>query len=111
MRDDILVPHASILAIGDIGPSDLIQNLRALEALGARPLVTDGTHAFDFGFPASVNWQTRETATVYLVLDQSMAFLSLVNYRTNGRIRETFCEDSITQTAMALISDYTSGCN
>ena len=111
MRDDILVPHASILAIDDIGPSELIRNLRALEALGVRPLVTDGAHSFDFGFPASVNWQTHEAATVYLVLDQSMAFLSLVNYRTNGRIRETFCEDSITQTAMALISDYTSGCN
>jgi hypothetical protein len=113
VRDDILVPHASILAAEVITATALTQNLLALEELGARPLVTDGIQTFDFGFRASVNWQTREVATVYLALDQGMAFLSLVNRtnnRTNGRIRELFCQDEITWEAINLISDYRNSC-
>ena len=109
-RDDILVPHASILAADCISPAELTKNLLALEALGARPLVTDGTQTFDFGFRASVNWRTREVSAVYLVLDQCMAFLSLVNHRANGRIRELFCQDDITLRAISLIPDYGNSC-
>jgi len=73
-------------------------------------LVTDGTQTFDFGFRASVNWQKHEVATVYLVLDQSMAFLGLVNLQTHGRLRKLFCQDAITRNAISLIPDYSQSC-
>jgi hypothetical protein len=109
-RDDILVPHASILAADCLSSVSLTKNLLALSVLGARPLVTDGTQTFDFGFRASVNWELGEIASVYLVLDQSMAFLSLVNRATHGGFRDLFCEDEITSAAISLIPDYMNSC-
>ena len=105
-RDDILVPHASILAIDCVDPDALITNLRTLETLGARSQVSDGTQMFDFGFCSSVNWQTGEISSKYLLLDQSMAFLSLVNPLTNVSLRTVFSQDKITQTGIDLILDY-----
>jgi hypothetical protein len=110
MRDDILVPHAIVLAADCAGSVALCQNLWALEELGMRRPATDGAGAFDYGLRASVNWQTAEVATVYLVQDQGMSFLSLVNHRLNGRIRDAFCEDEITQRAIDLIPDYGNSC-
>lgn len=110
-NDSILVPHASILAINCVGSDTIIQNLQALEALGARISVTDGTEELDFGFCASVNWQTGEVTTAYLVLDQSMSFLSLVNYIKGGLIHELFCQDTITLKAISLIPDYSCSCD
>jgi len=110
VRDNILVPHASVLAANYVSSAELTQNLHALEELGARVLVTDGHERFDFGFCASLNWQTGEVASVYLVLDQSMAFLSLANHRINGHIRELFCQDDITLRAINMIPDYGNSC-
>ncbi len=90
LRDDILVPHASILAAEYIAPTRLVANLEALERLGARPLAHDGLAAHDLSFPASVNWQSGEVCTVYLVLDQDMAFLALVNAQTGGYLGALF---------------------
>src|SRR5207244_7619981 len=104
-RDDVLVPHASILAVDDLTLAALEQNLEALQALGARPVVTDGSTQRDFGFAASVDWHTGAVNTAYLELDQSMAFLSLAN-RQNGRTREAFWSDPIAATAAGLIPDY-----
>jgi hypothetical protein len=104
-RDDVLVPHASVLAVDDVPLASLEQNLEALQAIGARPPVTDGTRTFDFGFAASVNWQTNEVNTSYLVLDQSMAFLSLANH-VNGKTRKAFAADPIGAAALSLIPDY-----
>jgi len=108
--DNIIVPHASILAADYVSLSELTQNLHALETLGARASVTDGNQGFDFGFRASVDWRKNEVATLYLVLDQSMAFLSLVNHVTNGRIRSLFCQDEITQAGIIQIPDYSNSC-
>jgi Putative glucoamylase len=104
-HDEVLVPHASILAADDVTPVSLEQNLEALQAIGARPPVSDGASMRDFGFAASVNWQTHEVNTAYLVLDQSMAFLSLAN-RQNGKTRKAFAADPIGSTAISLIPDY-----
>jgi hypothetical protein len=104
-RDDVLVPHASILAVDGLTLAALEQNLEALQALGARPVVTDGSRQLDFGFAASVDWHTGSVNTAYLELDQSMAFLSLAN-RQNGRIRQAFGSDPIATSAAALIPDY-----
>jgi hypothetical protein len=100
-----LVPHASILAVDCISPTELVTNLLALEGLGARPPVRDGAQTMDYGFVASVNWQTGDVATVYLVLDQSMAFLSLVNHSTNGGLRDIYYQDEIPQEASSLVPE------
>jgi hypothetical protein len=110
-RDDILVPHASILAAELISDTALIQNLHNLEALGARRPVTIGEQTFDFGFRSSVNWKTGEVSSVYLALDQGMSFLSLINHRTSGQIRKLFCQDDITQVAVSAIPDYSNSCD
>ncbi|NJO15024.1 MAG: hypothetical protein HC877_04530 [Thioploca sp.] len=109
---DVVVPHASILAAECVTPEQLSQNLLALEALEAREWVTDGEQQFDFGFRASVDWERAKNkkpdavATTYLFLDQSMAFLSLVNEITNGRLRELFHQDEMVKSATAQIADY-----
>lgn len=110
--DSVLVPHASILAVDCVPWHLLYENLGNLEALGAAQPVTDGRCTFDFGFRASVYWDREqpEVCTAYLVLDQSMAFLSLFNHTTNGRIRELFCQDSITLQAIDSIPDYVNSC-
>jgi hypothetical protein len=110
MRDEILVPHASILAAETVNPHKLYKNLISLEALGARQPVTDGIRTTDFGFRASLNWRTHEVTTTYLVLDQGMAFLSLVNKIDKKNIRKLFCQDEITRQAIKLIPDYSNSC-
>lgn len=90
LNDDILVPHAGVLA-AETRPADEVgRNLRAFEALGARRPVTDGAQSTDFGFRSSVNWRTGQVSTVYLVLDQAMAFLTLANSATGGTIRALY---------------------
>jgi hypothetical protein len=108
---DVLVPHASILGVEDVGPAELEENLLELEALGARPMLFDGIEMFELGFRASVNWKTGDVAPLHLLLDQSMAFLSLVNHFTNGRIRELCCQDDIMRAANILIPDYENSCS
>jgi hypothetical protein len=110
MRDEILVPHASILAAESINSHELYKNLLSFDALGARQPVTDGIQTTDFGFRASLNWSTHEVTTTYLVLDQGMAFLSLVNKIDNKNIRKLFCQDEITRQAIKLIPDYSKSC-
>lgn len=90
LRDDVLVPHAALLAVEYVHPTELAKNVQAFQVLGTRQVVTDGTTMADFGFRSSVYWETGEVATVYLVLDQSMAFLSLSNAATGGYIRTLF---------------------
>lgn len=109
-RINFLVPHASILAADHLTPSVLMQNLQALESLGARPKVINGIQQIDFGFRASVSWKKRQVAPYYLFLDQSMAFLSLVNKRTQGSIRRHICQDPVAAQAKQLIPDYANSC-
>jgi hypothetical protein len=111
-NDSILVPHACLLAVNSVGIDTVYENLQSFETLGAKQSITNGIQSFDFGFRSSVNWQTVEVATVYLVLDQCMSFLSLVNYLRDGDgiIRRLFCQDTITQRAIELIPDYCISC-
>ncbi|HNP71681.1 MAG TPA: hypothetical protein PKK15_11245 [Kouleothrix sp.] len=108
--DDILAPHASILAATLLTSAELAGNLQALEQLGARPPASDGLHTYDYGFRASASWRTGEVATLSLLLDQAMAFLSLANAASGNRIRALFCRDPIAQAATTQIADYAGSC-
>lgn len=111
LRDDVLVPHASILAFDYLNGSALMKNLQNLESLDTRPELLDGIKKIDLGFRASVNWKTGEVSSIYLFLDQSMAFLSIINKIDHGRIRKYFCQDSIIRQAKILIPDYRNSCS
>ena len=102
--DEVVTPHASVLAIEDF-PREVVANLYAIERLGARaPWVENGqTNAF--GFRDSVNVKTKQVAPDYLVLDQSMLFLSLVNFLEDGMIRKWFSADASVAHAMAEIEE------
>lgn len=110
IADNVLAPYASLLAAEIVGSDKLADNLQALEALGARRFVPDGGVGVDFGFRDSVNWRFPDVVPVYLVLDQSMGFLSLVNLATDGGIRKSFCKDPVTGSAINLIPDYSNAC-
>jgi hypothetical protein len=109
-RLEVLVPHASILAADYLNPAALMQNLQALQSLGTRPKVSDGTKLLDFGFRASVDWQAGKVTPDSLFLDQSMAFLSLVNKLDRGSIRNYVCQDPIARRIRARIPDYANSC-
>ena len=102
--DEVVTPHASVLAIEDF-PKEVVANLYAIERLGARvPWVENGkTNAF--GFRDSVNVKTKQVASDYLVLDQSMLFLSLANFLKDGMVRKWFDADPGVARAMAEIEE------
>ncbi|HKQ79982.1 MAG TPA: hypothetical protein VJ810_40195 [Blastocatellia bacterium] len=110
VRNEFVVPHASILAIDCIKRRNLVENLVAFEQLGARQSASDGGASYDFGFRASINWQNGEVATPYLVLDQSMAFLSLCNDLNANVVRKLFCQDPISRSARDRIPEFASRC-
>ncbi|HEY8241664.1 MAG TPA: glucoamylase family protein [Kiritimatiellia bacterium] len=105
MEDEIVSPHASVLAI-NLFPREVIDNLRRLETYGLRkPFVVDGKPE-PFGFRDSVNWATGDIAAGYLVLDQAMLFLSLVNFCEDGLLWKTFGADPMVRHGKESIKDY-----
>ena len=53
-----------------------------------------------------MNWKTGEIADKYLVLDQAMLFLSLVNYCQRGLLWRTFAADPMVARGRELIEEY-----
>lgn len=97
LRDNIVTPHACALAIQQF-PSEVIANLRALELLGAR--------SKDHGFYDAIDIKSGTVATNFLVLDQSMLFLSLVNHLRDDAVRKWFQADPQVKRGRQLIADY-----
>lgn len=103
--DPIVTPHASALAV-HLFPREVIDNLKRLESFGLRePFVVDGRPQ-RFGFRDAVNWATGEVTDKYLVLDQAMLFLSLVNFCEDGLVWKTFGADPMVARGKQLIADY-----
>ncbi len=97
LRDDIVTPHASVLAIQDF-PVEVVANLRLLEKMGARKK--------GLGFVDAIDVKTGQIADNFLVLDQSMLFLSLANDLKNNCVRRYFQLDPVVQRGRQLIRDY-----
>ncbi len=103
--DEVVTPHASVLAVS-LFPSEVASNLRRLEEYGLRaPFMVDGKPE-NFGFRDSVNWKNGRTCDKYLVLDQAMLFLSLVNYCENGLLWKTFGSDEMVKHGKSVITDF-----
>lgn len=80
-REDIVTPHASILALS-FAPRWIVENLEMLE----KNFKIRGK----YGFFDSVNPKTGEVAKKYLALDQGMILLSINNYLNTGSLSLTF---------------------
>jgi hypothetical protein len=104
IRDNIVTPHASALAIGYF-PLQAVATLRALEKLGARAPYVMGEYEYDFGFRDSVDLKFNRVAEGYLVLDQAMLFLSLANAVENDMVHTMFMADPIAKAGVALIPE------
>lgn len=103
--DPIVTPHASALAI-HLFPREVIDNLKRLETFGLRePFVVNGRPE-RYGFRDAVNWVTGEVTDKYLVLDQAMLFLSLVNFCEDGLLWKTFGGDPMIANGKKLIAEY-----
>jgi len=91
-----ITPHAAALALAVL-PHAALANLRAL--------ATRYPVYGDFGFYDAVDPRTGQVAYKYLALDQSMIFLSLVNYLSDGAVQRRFASDPIMQRALPVIAD------
>lgn len=104
LRDDVVTPHASVLAIEDF-PEEVVRNLYELQRLGARPPWVEGGRPHAFGFRDSIRLTDRKVSAEYLVLDQGMLFLSLANFLEDGLVRRYFHEDEAVRAAVAAIPE------
>ncbi|MBI3292936.1 MAG: DUF3131 domain-containing protein [Elusimicrobia bacterium] len=104
IKDDIVTPHASVLAISYY-PSKVVANLKRLERGGARsPFIDNGQH--EFGFRDSYNWKSAQVSQGYLMLDQTMIFLSLANFLDDGVVWRNFEKDPVVQQGLHHIREY-----
>lgn len=92
LRDDVVTPHASVLAIEDFA-RETVANLYELQRRGARAPWEENGKTYAFGFRDSINVVSGHVAKEYLVLDQGMLFLSLANFLKDGLVRRYFYAD------------------
>jgi len=99
IQDDVVTPHACVLALEHF-PQAVLANLRVLESLGVR-----SEHE---GFFDAVDIKTGRRSETYLLLDQSMLFLSLVNFLCDDAIRARFQRDPLVRRGRELLADFRS---
>jgi len=97
LKDSVVTPHASVLAIRDF-PQEVIRNLQALDRLGAR--------TEKYGYVDAIDFKTGKCTKAFLMLDQSMLFLSLANYLHDDVIRRHFESSPLVKHGRELIEDY-----
>ncbi len=105
LKDEIVAPYASILAVQDF-PKEVVNNLRILEDLGVRaPHLLNGKYV-NFGYRDAYDIRRRQVTQNYLMLDQTMIFLTLVNCLSDRYISKTFESYPPVRETKALLSDY-----
>jgi len=105
LKDEVVTPHASVLAIQDY-PREVVNNLYVLQKMGARAPWEENGQSYAFGFRDSINLVSGSVADGYLVLDQAMLFLSLVNFLEDGLVRRYFAEGPGVKAALGSIADF-----
>lgn len=105
IRDEVSTPHASAMAISYY-PRRTVANLRNFERLGARPpFIEDGKY-LQFGFRDSIDWKSGRVSEGYLLLDQTMLFLSLANFLHGGVVWKHFRRDPVARNGLETIPEY-----
>ncbi len=97
LKDNIVTPHASVLAIRDY-PQQVLKNLHALDKLGAR--------SKKYGYVDAIDFKMGKCTEAFLMLDQSMLFLSLANFLKDGVINKHFESSPLVKNGRQLIDDY-----
>jgi len=105
IRDDVVAPYASVLAVS-LFPGEVIANLRKLEELGVRPRQLEDGIYHNFGFRDAYDIKTSMVTDNYLMLDQSMLFLSLTNFLTDGFVNGLFESYPPVKNALSEINKY-----
>jgi len=106
IEDQIVTPHASALTIYYY-PSEVVENLRRLERMGARAPVLVNGKSCNFGFRDAINWKSGNINEKYLTLDQAMLLLSIANC-LNETAWKYFMADETYKKGAMLINDYSS---
>jgi hypothetical protein len=107
LKDDVVTPHASVLAIAHY-PNQVLKNLKQLQEMGARsPYVRNG-ESKNFGFRDAIDIKTKEVTNNYLYLDQGMIFLTLVNYLKDNILRKAVESQPEIAKTKSLLLDYRS---
>jgi hypothetical protein len=105
IKDNVLTPHASALPLSHF-PDLCVANLRKLEDLGVRrPLSVNGTDRA-FGFRDAIDLSAKQVTSTYLVWDQGMLFLSIVNALKDGAVIRCIGQDPAVRRGRELIPDY-----
>ncbi|OGR82350.1 MAG: hypothetical protein A2901_04720 [Elusimicrobia bacterium RIFCSPLOWO2_01_FULL_54_10] len=107
LKDDIVAPYASAMAVEDF-PGEVIANLKMLERLGARTSHLRSGKYVPFGFRDAYDIRTRAITSNYLMLDQTMIFLTLVNALKDRAISRHFESYAPVLETKKLLSDYAS---
>lgn len=97
LRDAVVTPHAAAMAL-PFFPRRALDNLRALEAMGAR-------HE-SLGFYDAVDFETKRHSNGFLFLDQSMLFVSLANALRDGAVHRWFGADPLVRHGRMLLDEY-----
>ncbi|MBL0058795.1 MAG: DUF3131 domain-containing protein [Elusimicrobia bacterium] len=94
--EGVVTPHVSFLALMVDAPQ-AIENIRRLARM-------KGLYG-PYGFYDSVNVRTGRASARFLALDQSMTFISIVNYLKNGAIQKRFLSYPPIQEQLDLLRD------
>lgn len=97
LRDAVVTPHAAAMTL-PFFPRRALDNLRALEAMGAR-------HE-SLGFYDAVDFETKRHSNGFLFLDQSMLFVSLANALRDGAVHRWFGADPLVRRGRMLLDEY-----
>ena len=101
LRDEIVAPYASMMAVGYF-PKEVYKNLKKAEELGARPQIN--SQGATLGFRDSLNWRTGEVSKQYVTLSQAAGFLSLANLLYGGVVRQSFGRDAVVQRGFEILN-------
>ncbi len=105
IRDHVITPHASCLALAHF-PEEVARNLKRLDELGLRPVHVVGGKQFKFGFRDAFDIKTGRVTPGYLMLDQSMIFLTLVNFYKDRVISRQFESYAPVRETLAKLPDF-----
>lgn len=105
--DRVVSPHASILAISYY-PHQVLKNLREFDRYHMQRAFHSNQGPKDYGFRDALDIQSGKVTERYLMIDQTMIFLSLVNFLHDGILWKTFAKDPIIKQGLELIQDYKS---
>lgn len=95
--DGVIAPYASLLALAT-EPDRVVENLRVM-------LKKYKDIYGEYGFYDTVDVNTNKVNKQYLLLDQAMSFIAMVNYVKDGSLRNRFHADPVGRAGEELLKE------